>query len=105
MDLKTYLSTLERGGPSRLADALGVSISFLSQMAAGTSTISPARCVAIEQATGGAVTRKDLRPDDWPLIWPELADIDPPGKLTPLAEREGDEGQSQENSRIDRRAA
>ncbi|EPI3744643.1 transcriptional regulator, partial [Neisseria gonorrhoeae] len=27
----------------------------------------------IEKLTGGAVNRKDLRPDDWHLIWPELA--------------------------------
>lgn len=74
MNLKAYLSTLERGGASRLADALGVSISFLSQMASGAAAISPARCVAIEQATNGTVTRRDLRPDDWQLIWPELAD-------------------------------
>ena len=31
-------------------------------------------CAAIEQATGGKVTRRDLRPDDWARIWPELAD-------------------------------
>lgn len=30
-------------------------------------------CVAIERATAGAVTRRDLRPNDWHLIWPELA--------------------------------
>lgn len=35
---------------------------------------SPANCAAIEQATGGQVTRRDLRPDDWHLIWPELAE-------------------------------
>lgn len=33
----------------------------------------PVYCQAIERATGGAVTRRDLRPDDWHLIWPELA--------------------------------
>lgn len=32
-----------------------------------------AYCVAIERTTQGAVTRRDLRPDDWHLIWPELA--------------------------------
>lgn len=36
------------------------------------------RCVAIERVTGGAVTRRDLRPDDWWLIWPELVDADHP---------------------------
>ena len=30
------------------------------------------RCPAIEFATGGAVTRRNLRPNDWWLIWPEL---------------------------------
>lgn len=29
-------------------------------------------CPAIEAATNGAVTRRDLRPDDWWEIWPEL---------------------------------
>lgn len=33
----------------------------------------PAYCRAIEAATGGAVTRRDLRPNDWQKIWPELA--------------------------------
>lgn len=31
------------------------------------------RCAAIEAATHGEVTRRDLRPDDWEQIWPELA--------------------------------
>jgi DNA-binding transcriptional regulator YdaS (Cro superfamily) len=34
---------------------------------------SPEYAVAIERATGGAVKRQDLRPDDWHRIWPELA--------------------------------
>lgn len=28
----------------------------------------------IEKATDGAVTRKDFRPDDWDVIWPELVE-------------------------------
>jgi len=34
----------------------------------------PTHCVAIERATDGSVTRRDLRPDDWHLIWPELVE-------------------------------
>lgn len=30
------------------------------------------RCAAIERATQGAVTRQELRPDDYWLIWPDL---------------------------------
>ncbi|WP_164855551.1 transcriptional regulator [Bordetella avium] len=33
----------------------------------------PGYCVGLERATDGAVTRQDLRPADWHLIWPELA--------------------------------
>jgi DNA-binding transcriptional regulator YdaS (Cro superfamily) len=29
-------------------------------------------CSAIEKATNGTVTRKQLRPNDWQKIWPEL---------------------------------
>ncbi|HBO23552.1 MAG TPA: hypothetical protein DD649_11770 [Providencia sp.] len=72
MDLKQYIDSLEWGGAKELADKLGVSKSFLSQMASGISAISPKRCVEIEIATNSNVTRKDLRPNDWHEIWPEL---------------------------------
>lgn len=35
------------------------------------------QCVPIERETNGAVTRKDLRPNDWHEIWPELATTPP----------------------------
>lgn len=44
---------------------------------------SPEFCVRIERATGGEVSRWDLRPDDWHLIWPELearTDAPPPSQ-------------------------
>jgi DNA-binding transcriptional regulator YdaS (Cro superfamily) len=72
MNLKDYIEQLERGGVKTLADAIGVSSSYLSQMASGRCHISPARCVVIEQATSGKVSRKELRPTDWMNIWPEL---------------------------------
>lgn len=34
--------------------------------------VPPIRCLAIESATGGIVSRSDLRPDDWQKIWPEF---------------------------------
>jgi DNA-binding transcriptional regulator YdaS (Cro superfamily) len=71
MDLKTYIEG-DRGRCTTLAATLGVSPSYLSQMAGGRAAISPARCVEIERATAGQVTRQELRPDDWSRIWPEL---------------------------------
>lgn len=42
------------------------------------------RCLAIERA--GYATRKQLRPDDWAEIWPELAENDClPGHLRSAA--------------------
>ena len=62
------------GGQSKLARELGITPSAVSQMRKGSRPVPPDKCVAIEQITEGAVTRKDLRPDDWQSLWPELDD-------------------------------
>lgn len=68
MELKTYFAT-GRGLASDLAETLGVSRPYLSQMASGISPISPERAVEIEKATKGAVTCEELRPDvDWAYL-------------------------------------
>jgi len=36
-------------------------------------SVPPEYCALIEKATGGIVTRRELRPNDWQKIWPELA--------------------------------
>jgi len=73
MNLTEYFHT-ERGKASGLALALGVDISYLSQMASGYRSVSPARAVQIEALTSGAVSRKDLR-SDWQMVWPELVTL------------------------------
>jgi DNA-binding transcriptional regulator YdaS (Cro superfamily) len=78
MHLDTYLSTVETA--VRLASKLGVTPGFVSQWRTGVRPVPIAHCVAIEKATQGMVTRKDLRPDDWHLIWPELSDLPPPSR-------------------------
>jgi DNA-binding transcriptional regulator YdaS (Cro superfamily) len=42
----------------------------------GTREFPPAQCVLIEQKSDGEITRQQLRPDDWHLIWPELIGIE-----------------------------
>lgn len=65
------------GGKAALARLIGVTPPTVQQWATGARSVPIERCVAIERATKGAVTRKDLRPDDWALIWPELeADVE-----------------------------
>lgn len=55
-------------------NSAGASRSYLRLIAYGHKHPSPSVAAGIERATEGAVTRQQLRPDDWPLIWPELAD-------------------------------
>ncbi len=60
------------GGPAKLAALLGVTVQAVGNWK--DRGIPLERCVAVEDATKGLVTRKDLRPDDWHLYWPELAE-------------------------------
>lgn len=72
MDLKTYC--LGRPSGQRiLAEQIGVCVVLISQWANKRRSVPAARAVAIEIATGGEVTRRDLRPDDWEKLWPELS--------------------------------
>ena len=50
------------GGVGKLADAIGLKSNVVSNWRL-REQVPAERCIAIEQATGGAVTRHDLRPD------------------------------------------
>lgn len=63
------------GGLAKLAAAIGQTAQAVSNWRA--RGVPVVHCAAIEQATNGAVTRRDLRPDDWQRIWPELAGAEP----------------------------
>ncbi|MFZ1181653.1 MAG: YdaS family helix-turn-helix protein [Herbaspirillum sp.] len=73
MKLSEYLSTQPRGALISIARAIGAHPPDVSDWVSNKRPVPLHRAVAIEQETGGAVTRRDLRPDDWMLIWPELA--------------------------------
>lgn len=75
MKLRAYLDTLPRGETVKFATACGIGAVYLSQLAARLDDRypSPALCVTIERESGFLVTRQELRPTDWHLIWPELA--------------------------------
>lgn len=62
MELKTWLD-LEYGRVTKLAKAIGVPTSFVSNMANGVKPVPIERCSQIEQYTEGAVTCEELRPD------------------------------------------
>lgn len=78
MDLDTFLKQPGSMSTAELARRIGVKhVAQVNQWRNPNQDRRPdaANCVAIEKATGGAVHRWDLRPDDWHLIWPELKKV------------------------------
>jgi len=80
MKLDRYVKS-ERGRQHQLAKTINAQPQLIYQWANGIRPVPIERCVAIERATGGAVTRRDLRPSDWWKIWPELADDEMLGRM------------------------
>lgn len=66
------------GGQAKLARALGIFpvnvANWITKDVSRHRPVPPAKCVAIEHLTGGKVTRRELRPNDWRDLWPELVD-------------------------------
>ena len=71
MTLDEYLSHPLRNA-KELSMILCIPDALLSQWRTKKRQVPAVRCPLIERATDGEVTRRDLRPDDWHLIWPEL---------------------------------
>jgi DNA-binding transcriptional regulator YdaS (Cro superfamily) len=75
MIMKSLENAIELcGGLSALAALIGTSSARLNNWRSRGVPIEC--CFEVETATGGAITRRDLRPDDWQKIWPELATIE-----------------------------
>jgi DNA-binding transcriptional regulator YdaS (Cro superfamily) len=73
--LKKWLSD-EHGRGAALARHLGVPASFVSKMAAGDKPVPLEHGALIESFTGGAVSRREMFPESFERIWPELAASD-----------------------------
>lgn len=73
MELKQWLDD-ERGRSAALAEFLKIPPSFVSKMGTGDKPIPVMHMASIERFTGGTVTRKEMCPNDWRRIWPELAE-------------------------------
>lgn len=61
---------------AQLAREIKTSPAVVYQWRKGLRPVPIERCAAIERATAGAVSRRDLRPDDWADIWPELKEAE-----------------------------
>lgn len=63
------------GSQKALADALGVTKAAVWQWKEPGRRVPIEHCLVIERETKGGVTRRELRPDDYWLIWPDLPRI------------------------------
>ena len=70
--LKTWTAA-ERGRLAALAKHLGVSPPNVVAWTSGDKPVPMVHAAGIEIFTGGAITRRDLFPNTWHKVWPELA--------------------------------
>lgn len=71
MQLKPYLFSLTVSDRESFAKKVGCSAKHLQNVCYGLRKPAPEFCTAIERITG-TVTRQELRPQDYHLIWPDL---------------------------------
>lgn len=77
MDLLEYIKKQPRGSREVIAKACGTTAGHLNNVAYKIKAASPALALAIEEHSGGQVTRKEMR-EDWYSIWPDLrGDVNP----------------------------
>jgi DNA-binding transcriptional regulator YdaS (Cro superfamily) len=63
MSIADIYHSLPPGGRQALAERIGIAPAFLYQIATGRRSAPARLCRPIEQATNGAVTVHELRPD------------------------------------------
>lgn len=68
--LLVWLKQTDEATARSVLEAEGTTLGYVRQIAYGNKNPSGEICSAIERATG--VSRRDLRPHDWHLVWPEL---------------------------------
>lgn len=73
MELRTYLNGLPPDEQASFAARCGTTVGYLRKAISIGQRFGPATCVAIERESNKAVTRQELRQDDWRHCWPELA--------------------------------
>ena len=76
MELTQYLKALPPGEAAAFAERCGVTFRHLQNITYGERQASPALAVAMERESGGVVTRKESRPDDWWAHWLDIPGAD-----------------------------
>lgn len=88
-DLLNYLNSLDRAAQTAYAQRCTTTVGYLRKAGSTREKIREIVCSRLEKESDGAVTRKFLRPDDWHIIWPELAALMPAHSVQPSAAGQG----------------
>lgn len=72
-ELRAYLKSLSPDARTAYAERCGTTIGYLRKALSMRLTLRERLCARLEVESGGAVTRRSLRPDDFLDVWPELA--------------------------------
>lgn len=72
-ELLAYLNRLQMDTRQAFAVRCHTTEGYLRRATSANVLLGPIICVAIERETNGEVTRQMLRPNDFWLIWPDLA--------------------------------
>lgn len=70
--LRCYLNALSLRDQESYAVRCKTSLSYLRKAISCNQSLGTALCVLLESESNGAVSRKELHPDDWEKLWPEL---------------------------------
>lgn len=73
MKLTDYLKQLDRAARDAFAASCETSPGHLRNVAYGYRRCGPELAALVELHSQGHVTRRELCPDNWQLVWPELA--------------------------------
>lgn len=73
-ELRAFLNSLTLAEQREFAKKCGTTLNSLRVALAKNSALGTELSVAIELHSNGAVTRKQLHPDRWKYMWPELED-------------------------------
>lgn len=91
MDLKSYIKSLpDEEARAAFAADCEATLGHLRNVMYGVRPCAPELAVAIEQKSAGAVTRRDVCPENWRRIWPELIEAgDDPSAAKAATANEG----------------
>lgn len=77
MKLTDYLKPLDRAARDAFAASCETSPGHLRNVAYGYRRCAPELAALVELHSRGQVTRRELCPDNWQIVWPELACASP----------------------------